>query len=105
MYNGVAKYFDFLTKIIISGRRENERGKEEGSKEDRDVGEERRDELEAQTVSKKRKKERAPPTSSCTHVAEDRAPNVRLDKIPIVLIEAFAGTAIVAHDFKSLAYL
>ena len=57
MYNEVAKYFDFLTKIIISGRRENERGKEEGSKEDRDVGEERRDELEAQTVSKKRKKD------------------------------------------------
>ena len=33
----------------------------EGSKEDRDVGDEGRDEHEAQTVSKVRKKERAPP--------------------------------------------
>ena len=54
MYNEIAKYFEFLTKIIISGRRENEREKGEGSKEDRDVGNEGRDEHEAQTVSKKR---------------------------------------------------
>ena len=43
MYNGkVAKYFDFLTKIIISGRKGNEGKEREGSKEDRDGGEEGR---------------------------------------------------------------
>ena len=97
--------FRIFYKIHHQWQRGNERRERKGSKEDRDVGDEGRDEHEAQTVSKKRKKERAPPTSSCTHVAEDRAPNVRFDKIPIVLIEAFAGTAIVAHDFKSLANL
>ena len=61
MYNEIAKYFEFLTKIIISGRRENEREKGEGSKEDRDVGDEKRDEHEAQTVSKMKKKEGTSP--------------------------------------------
>ena len=51
-----------------------------------------------------RKKER-PPHESCTHIAEDRAPDVRLNKVPVVLIETFAGAAIVAHDFECLTYL
>ena len=39
----------FITKIIISGRRENEREEREGSKEDRDGGEEGGKGLEARS--------------------------------------------------------
>ena len=53
-----------------------------------------------------RKKERAPPPGvSWWHGIEDRAPDVSLDKIAIVLVEPFAWATIMAHNFQSLANL
>ena len=96
----------FITKIIISGRRRNERDERRREKEDRDVGDGEGNEQEAQKPSLyKEKKERPPPRSLCRHCVEDRAPDVRFDKVPIVFVETFARATIMAHDFQSLADL
>ena len=97
LYNRVAIYFDPLTKTIISGWRENERRGKRGIRKRQEWEEKnngKRESIEPETQMRERKE---PPSASFVHGTEYGTPNIRLDVVPIVLVEAPARATVLVH--------